>query len=74
MLRLNGGDYNRIIGKWDEKQPPLVEGGLLKHFLEDYRPQIPLQATIVFYAIKDAFKDPSKTFNALRPMLTVYWA
>lgn len=70
---LEPAEWSRIVGEWSEDQPPLVQGALLEHFRRDYRPVIPLCAAIVFFAIKDVFRDPVAAYNALRPAMAVYW-
>lgn len=71
---LRAAEWSQLSGNWDPKVKPLAKGELLEHMKKDYRPVIPLPAAVIFWAIKDAFKDPAKAYNALRPMLVVYWA
>lgn len=75
-LRLDGGLYNQLVGRWDKKQPPLAKKELLDHLLNDWRPRLPLELVwiLTYMSDKGCFNDVEAIKNSLRPMLFVYWS
>ena len=73
LLTMDASAYSQLVGWWDKKQKPLVQGEALRHFLEDYRPVLPIDVTAVLWFMRDAFKDVDSFVNELRPMIYVYW-
>jgi len=66
--------YSKLVGWWSKKDPPLVEGKLLEHFLNDYRPIIPLEVSCVVAFFADCMPDPKEFLNSLRPAVYCYWS
>lgn len=66
--------YSQLIGWWDEKLKPVAQGDALKHFIEDYRPVLPIDVMVLLWYMKDAFKDVDSFVNELRPMIYVHWS
>ena len=73
LINLDPMSYGQLVGWWDEKAQPLAKGDALKHFLEDYRPVIPMDVMAVLWFMKDVFKDIDSFVNELGPMIYVYW-
>lgn len=73
---IDGGWYNRFVGLWCETQPPLVEGELLEHLLNDWRPSIPsgILALMVFMDCFPNLGEEGSILNDMRPLLYVYWS
>lgn len=69
---LNGGLYNQLVGRWDDDLPPLAEGEALQHFLEDWRPRLPIGVLILVAYLESCFLVDNLT-DYLRPLLWVYW-
>jgi hypothetical protein len=77
ITQLAGGHYNQLVGHWDSaKLPPLIKDPeVLKHFLEDWRPRVPLGVLAVIEYLgcfPDAF-GAGGIVNSLRPMIYVVW-
>ena len=71
---LSSGEYNRLIGGWDfGRIPPILKGAALKHFVEDWRPPVPMEV-IALLLWTGAFPNLTEFINNLRPMLYVYWS
>jgi len=74
LVRLDPATYSQLVGWWDKREKPLALGDTLKHFLEDYRPILPIDVTSILWFMRNAFKDVDSFLNELRPMIYVYWA
>ena len=73
---LDGGRFNQLVGRWDPGLEPLIKDpDLLKHFLTDWRPRVPLGilACMVFLDCFPDYESPDSMLNSLRPMIYVYW-
>lgn len=71
---IEGGDYNMLVGRWDDRTPPIAKGKDLEHFENNYRPVFPIDLTAVLWFYSPAFKDIVEFANTLRPMIYVYWS
>jgi hypothetical protein len=71
--QIMGGDFNRLIGKWDKKQPPLVSEEIVKQLKTTYRPRIHASVLLWTHYLQ-LFNDWSKTVNQLRPCVYTYWS
>lgn len=70
--RMEPSTYNMATGRWDEGMPPQAKNEeILKHFREDWIPQIP-GAIMAFIAYLDILENP-QTLYELKPLLYVYW-
>lgn len=72
---MEGGWYNQLVGRWCKTQPPLVEGELLEHLLNDWRAPIPsgILALMVFMDCFPNLGEEGSILDDMRPMLYVYW-
>lgn len=66
--------YNQLVGRWSKDKPPILTGASLKHFLEDYRPSIPVGVYAMVWFFREAFENPEDFINCLRPMIYIYWS
>jgi hypothetical protein len=73
--RMVGGEYNKFVGRWARKQKPIAQGALLDHFLNDWRPMLPLELVwmLTYMNDKGCFSDVEAIKRELRPLLYVYW-
>lgn len=70
--RMEPSTYNMATGRWNGDMEPMAKDEkILKHFQEDWVPQIP-GAIMAFIAYLDILKKP-ETLYELRPLLYVYW-
>ena len=69
---LPASTYNRLVGTWAKGQKPMTKGPLLRHFKEDWRPQVPF-SIIALLLWLDVFPDVEQVIDDLRPMLYVTW-
>lgn len=75
ITTLDGGTYNRLVGYWSRCDPEIKDPAVLRHFREDWRPQVPVGILAVIEYLgcfPDAF-GPDGIVNSLRPMVYVYW-
>jgi len=72
IVALATGEWNRFVGRWDPKQLPLQAGERFMHFKKDFRPVIPV-GVIMLALWSGMAKEPERFFNALRPMIRVWW-
>lgn len=76
-LRMDGGTYNRLVGRWAQNIEPLVtNAALLRHLKRDWRPTLPL-GVIAMIEYMGCFPDafgPKGIAADLRPMIYVYWS
>lgn len=74
-IRLGGGFYNQLVGRWDKKIPPIAKDAVLEHLLNDWRPSLPLELIWMLTYMDDrgCFNDVEAVKAALRPVLYVYW-
>jgi len=70
---LDPAAYSQLVGWWDKKVPAIAKGDALKHFLNDYRPVIPLELHMALWFFRDAFVNVDEFTNSLRPMMYVHW-
>lgn len=69
---LNPGDFNRLVGRWDNSLDPLVTGDLLQHLIQDWNCPIPT-SIILFAHHSKIFKDFNTVYQ-LQPALYTYWS
>lgn len=72
MLSMSVGTYNRLVGRWDPKLPPLVDKKRLLHLKRPWRPKVPLGVLAVLLW-HDCFPDLEGFIDDLRPMMYVWW-
>jgi len=72
-IKIGSADYNMLVGRWSPNMPPTVEGDLLEHLVNDWRPQLPTELLAVMWWMRDCFPDFGVIRDALRPVLYVYW-
>jgi hypothetical protein len=74
-VALQGGFYNRLVGRWDKRQPAVAQGIFLDHLLNDWRPYLPTELLWLLTYMNDqgCFNDVEAIKRDLRPLLYVYW-
>lgn len=75
-LRMNGGTYNQLVGRWDKNLDPFAKGALLEHLKADWRPTLPfdLIATMEWSGCFPTLHEPEGILCDLVPMIYTYWS
>ena len=70
---LGGGEYNRMVGRWDDKLEPIMKDEALTDLLENWRPVLP-RSIVAWIQLQDWITDKKGFADMLRPCIYVYWS
>ena len=73
LVRLPVSYYSWYIGHYASDVDPLVQGKLLEHLLNDWRPTVPVSIILMIHYL-ELSNDPVRLINNLRPMIYTYWS
>jgi hypothetical protein len=75
-LRMPGGTYNQLVGRWSKNLAPMASGALLKHLKADWKPTLPfdLVATMEWSGCFPTMHEPEGILCDLEPMIYTYWS
>ena len=71
-LPMEVGEYNREVGRWDEKIKPIAKGDRLKDLLENWRPTLPW-SILAWIQCQPWITDKKAFTDMLRPCIYTYW-